>query len=160
MSGVAIIRRATAGDLPTMGQLGAELVRVHHAFDRERFIPDTAATAQGYGHYLGTQVAKTGSVVLVATIGDDVVGYAWADVEGFDYMALRGPAGVLYDIVVADAKRGLGIGQALLDATLSALSANGAPRAVLSTAARNVAAQRFFARNGFRETMIEMTREL
>jgi len=34
------------------------------------------------------------------------------------------------------------------------------PRVVLSTAAQKEAAQRHFARMGFRRTMIEMTREL
>jgi ribosomal protein S18 acetylase RimI-like enzyme len=89
-----------------------------------------------------------------------VLGYTYAGVEGYDYMALRGPAGALYDIVVDPAHRGHGIGRMLLDATLAALAARGAPRAVLSTAERNEAAQRLFARAGFRRTMIEMTREL
>ena len=34
------------------------------------------------------------------------------------------------------------------------------PRVVLLTAERNEAAQRLFARAGFRRTMIEMTREM
>jgi ribosomal protein S18 acetylase RimI-like enzyme len=75
-------------------------------------------------------------------------------------MSLRGPAGVLYDIVVDPAHRGQGVGRLLLDATLEALKAKGAPRVVLSTAERNEPAQRLFARAGFRRTMIEMTREL
>ena len=74
-------------------------------------------------------------------------------------MSLRGPAGVLYDIVVDPAERGRGIGRTLLDATLAALEARGAPRVVLSTAERNEPAQHLFARAGFRRTMIEMTRE-
>jgi ribosomal protein S18 acetylase RimI-like enzyme len=75
-------------------------------------------------------------------------------------MSLRGPAGVLYDIVVDPAHRGQGIGRALLEATLNALKTRGAPRVVLSTAERNESAQRLFERAGFRRTMIEMTREL
>jgi ribosomal protein S18 acetylase RimI-like enzyme len=66
---------------------------------------------------------------------------------------------VLYDIVVDPAHRGQGVGRVLLDATLEALKAKGAPRVVLSTAERNEPAQRLFARAGFRRTMIEMTRE-
>ena len=38
--------------------------------------------------------------------------------------------------------------------------AMGAPRVVLSTAAKNEGAQKFFEAMGFRRTMIEMTREL
>jgi ribosomal protein S18 acetylase RimI-like enzyme len=89
-----------------------------------------------------------------------VIGYTYAGVESNDYMALRGPAGVVYDIVVDPASRKQGVGRMLLDATLEALKARGAPRVVLSTAERNVSAQRLFDRAGFRRTMIEMTREL
>jgi ribosomal protein S18 acetylase RimI-like enzyme len=74
-------------------------------------------------------------------------------------MSLRGPAGILYDIVVDPAHRGQGIGRLLLDAALAALEARGAPRVLLSTAQGNEAAQRLFEHAGFRRTMIEMTRE-
>ena len=40
------------------------------------------------------------------------------------------------------------------------LREHGAPRVILWTAAPNEAAQRLFRRLGFRETMIEMTKEL
>ncbi len=154
------IRRATAADLAAIGRLGALLVRTHHDFDPDRFIAATAQTEHGYGSFLGTQLEKPNIVVLVAERDGEVVGYTYAGVEGNDWMSLRGPAGVLYDIVVDTAHRGQGVGRALLDATLEALQAKGAPRVVLSTAERNAAAQRLFARAGFRRTMIEMTREL
>jgi ribosomal protein S18 acetylase RimI-like enzyme len=89
-----------------------------------------------------------------------MIGYTYAGVEGNDYMALRGPAGVIYDIIVDPAHRGQGIGRMLLDATIDALKARGAPRVVLSTAEKNSTAQRLFDSAGFRRTMIEMTREL
>src|SRR5262249_38051015 len=98
--------------------------------------------------------------VLVAEQDGAVLGYTYAGVEGYDYMVLRGPAGVLYDIVVDPAHRQRGVGRLLLDAVLAALKARGVPRVVLSTAQRNETAQRLFARAGFRRTMIEMTREL
>ena len=97
--------------------------------------------------------------MLVAERDGEVLGSSYAGLEGFDYMALRAPAGALYDIVVDPAHRGHGVGRMLLDATLAALADRGAPRVVLSTAERNEPAQRLFARAGFRRTMIEMTRE-
>jgi ribosomal protein S18 acetylase RimI-like enzyme len=154
------IRRATPADLQTIGRLGALLVRTHHDFDADRFIAATAQTEHGYGSYLGTQIEKPNIIILVAERDGEVIGYTYSGVEGNDYMSLRGPAGVLYDIVVEPAHRERGVGRALLDATLEALAAKGAPRVVLSTAERNEAAQRLFARAGFRRTMIEMTREL
>jgi ribosomal protein S18 acetylase RimI-like enzyme len=154
------IRPAAPADMRAIGRLGALLVRVHHEFDQDRFLAASAETEHGYGSYLQTQLRKPDVIVLVAERAGEVLGYTYAGVEGYDYMSLRGPAGVLYDIVVDPAQRGLGIGRALLDATLAALETRGAPRVVLSTAERNEPAQRLFARAGFRRTMIEMTREL
>jgi ribosomal protein S18 acetylase RimI-like enzyme len=155
-----IIRPATSGDGRAMGRLGALLVRTHHDFDPQRFVPATPDTEKGYGSYLGRQLRAPDIIVLVATQDDEVLGYTYAGIEGHDYMALRGPAGALYDIVVDPAHRGHGIGRMLLDATLAELASRGAPRVVLSTAERNEPAQRLFGRAGFRRTMIEMTREL
>jgi ribosomal protein S18 acetylase RimI-like enzyme len=146
--------------MPAIGRLGALLVRTHHDFDPKRFIAATPQTEHGYASYLETQIEESSVVVLVAEQDAMVIGYTYAGAEGFDYMSLRGPAGVLYDIIVDPAYRGHGVGRTLLDATLAALQAKGAPRVVLSTAERNEAAQRLFARAGFRRTMIEMTREL
>ena len=155
-----VIRRAMADDMDAVGRLGALLVRTHHDFDPQRFIAATSRTEQGYGAYLRTQLDESSVVVLVAELGGTVVGYTYAGVEGQDWMALRGPAGALYDIVVDLAHRGAGIGTQLLEATIAELRARGAPRVVLFTAERNEMAQQLFARAGFRRTMIEMTREL
>jgi ribosomal protein S18 acetylase RimI-like enzyme len=156
----AVIRRATEADLPVLGRMGALLVQTHHDFDPRRFIAPTAQTEQAYAAFLGRQLGDPDIVVLVAERADTVVGYSYAGVEGTDYMALRGPAGAIYDILIEPRERGQGIGRLLLDATIAALSARGVPRIVLSTADRNEAAQRLFARAGFRRTMIEMTREV
>lgn len=153
------IRRAVAADAPDIGKLGALLVRTHHDFDPQRFIAATPQTEKGYGSFLGSQVANPDVILLVAEHHGVILGYTYAGVEGMDYMALRGPAGALYDIVVDPAHRGHGVGRKLLDATLAELEARGVPRVVLSTAEKNDAAQRLFARAGFRRTMIEMTRE-
>lgn len=154
------IRPATRADIPTIGRLGALLVRAHHEFDPERFIAATPRTEQGYGSFLESQLAERDVIILVAEHEDGTIGYAYAGVEGVDYMSLRGPAGVLHDIVIDPAHRGKGIGRKLLDATLVTLRERGAPRAVLATAEQNASAQRLFARAGFRRTMVEMTREL
>ena len=154
------IRPASSADVRAIGRLGAALVRLHHELDAERFLEATAQTEHGYASYVRSQLANREIIVLVAERDGEVLGYTFAGIEGVDYMSLRGPAGVLHDIVVDPAHRGLGIGRALLDATLDALEERGAPRVVLSTAERNESAQRLFARAGFRRTMIEMTREL
>jgi ribosomal protein S18 acetylase RimI-like enzyme len=159
MKGVGI-RPAAFPDLEAIGRLGALLVRTHHDFDARRFIPATPQTEKGYSEFLGSQLDEPKAVVLAAERDGEVVGYAYAGLEGRDYMSLRGPAGAIYDIVVDPAHRGQGIGGMLLNATLRALEARGASQFVLSTAEQNTAAQRLFARSGFRRTLIEMTKEL
>jgi ribosomal protein S18 acetylase RimI-like enzyme len=154
-----IIRSATSADVPALGALGAELVRSHHDFDGKRFMAPTTHTAQGYASFLGSQLRNTETIILVAEHAGKVIGYTYSGIEGVDWMSLRGPAGVVHDIVVDRDFRGQGIGLRLLDATLREIEARGVPQVVLHTAALNAPAQRLFTRAGFRQTMVEMTRE-
>ena len=154
------VRPAVRADLPAVGRLGALLVRLHHELDPERFIPAGRRTADGYASFLGSELDRPSVVVLVAERDGEILGYTYAGVEGHDWMALRGPAGVVHDVVVEPDHRAQGVGTQLLAATVAALEAMGAPRIVLMTADRNAGAQRLFARAGFRRTMVEMTREL
>jgi len=155
-----VIRPATPEDLQAIGRLGALLVKTHHDFDPERFMAASPQTEHGYASYLGSQLPRKDVIILVAEHGGQVVGYSYSGIEGRDYMSLRGPAGVLHDIVVDLSHRGRNVGRSLLDATLEALAERGVPQIVLFTAAPNEAARRLFARAGFRETMVEMTREV
>ena len=153
------IRPAIPADVRAIGRLGALLVKTHHEFDPKRFIAATSRTEEGYGSFLGSQMNEPDVVVLVAEKDGEVIGYTYAGLEGRDYMSLRGPAGIVYDILVDPPHRGQGIGGWLLAATLEILERRGATQIVLSTAERNEPAQRLFSRAGFRRTMIEMTRD-
>lgn len=153
------VRPATAADAHVLGELGASLVRTHHEFDRTRFLPPSVDTARGYSSYLVSQMGREDVILLVAEEGGVVLGYSYAEIEGVDYMSLRGPAGVLHDIVVDQEHRGRGVGRMLLESTLRAIEAHGVPQTVLSAAAGNESARRLFASAGFRDTMREMTRD-
>jgi ribosomal protein S18 acetylase RimI-like enzyme len=159
LSAETLVRPAASSDAAALGRLGALLVEVHHAFDPKRFIPVTPATEGGYAAFLAAEIERPDALVLVAEVEGAVIGYAYAALEGSDFMALRGPAGILYDLLVDPANREQGTGRRLLAAALEALTARGAPRILISAAEGNEAAQRLFAAAGFRRTMIEMTRE-
>jgi ribosomal protein S18 acetylase RimI-like enzyme len=160
MASDVIVRRARKTDQGPMGRLGAMLVSEHHDFDPQRFIAPLPRLAERYGSFLVSQIERAEMIVLVAERDEAVVGYAYAGLEGNDYMALRGPAGVLYDLVVDPDHRRQRVGSKLLDAALAELERLRAPRVLLFTAEKNHAAQAMFASAGFRRTMIEMTREL
>jgi GNAT superfamily N-acetyltransferase len=115
--------------------------------------------AAGYGRFLRSQIGAEDAVVLVAEREGEVIGYAYAGLEPMSWMELRGPAGFLHDVLVAEHAQGRGLGTRLVETAAAWLEGRGAPRIMLWTAERNVPARRLFERLGFRPTMVEMTRE-
>lgn len=154
------IRAAHSSDAELLGSYGAALMAMHHDLDRERFIEPTERTPSMYAEYLKRQSSQKDSLVLVAERHEMVVGYVFAQIEGPDYMVLRGPAGAIQDLFVEPSHRGNGAGRALLQAALLWIQESGAPRVVLSTAYHNKAAQKLFLSVGLRFTMVEMTLDI
>ena len=155
-----VIRRATPADLTHVGRLGAELLRLHYAFDPRRFMAPGRGAEDGYSWFLGTQLNEPDALVLVADRSGDVVGYLYAAIEPRNWKELRDEAGFVHDVIVADSVRGSGAGRALMDAAFEWMRQRGMPRVVLWTAASNERARRLFETLGFRSTMTEMTKEL
>jgi GNAT superfamily N-acetyltransferase len=154
------IRRATRADLPALGRLGADLIRVHVAFDRRRFVEPAGDPEAGYAHFLGTQLDADDAVVLVAERARSAIGYVYAGIEPFSWKELRDAAGFVHDVVVDQAERRTGVAGALMEAAIAWVRAQGVRSVMLWTAAPNEGAQRLFEGLGFRPTMIEMTRDV
>jgi ribosomal protein S18 acetylase RimI-like enzyme len=155
-----VIRRAQRRDLGALGRLGATLLRVHHEFDRARFMTPGPDPEGGYEWFLRTQLTKRDARVFVAERDGVVVGYVYAAVEPQSWKELRDEAGFVHDVLVDESARGAGVARALLEAAIAWLRGRGVPRVVLWTAHANEPAQRLFEGLGFRPTMIEMTKEL
>ena len=154
------IRKAERGDLPTLGRLGAMLMQTHYAFDRHRFLEPRSGAEHGYASFLGSVLDSAENCVFVAENEGDVTGYVYAGLEPLSWKELRGPAGFIHDVVVVEKARRSGVATMLIEAAMAWLRERGAPRVILWTAAPNTAAQTLFHGIGFRDTMIEMTREL
>jgi ribosomal protein S18 acetylase RimI-like enzyme len=154
-----IVRAAEARDLPAVAALAGELVRQHHGFDAQRFML-IANVETGYARFFASELSDPDALILVAEQDGRVVGYAYARLEGRDWNALLDSCGALHDIFVSDGLRRQGVARRLVDAVRERLRDKGAPRLVLHTASKNVAARQFFATLGFRETMLELTAEL
>lgn len=155
-----LIRKATPGDLEALGQLGALLMRTHYAFDAHRFLAPEEGVESGYESFLASVLASPDDCLFVAEREGTVAGYVWGGLEPLSWKELRGPAGFIHDLAVADEARDSGVGTALLEAGIGWLRERGAPRVVLWTAAKNQRAHALFRRLGFRDTMIEMTMEI
>ena len=158
--GSIAVRPARESDLPSLGRLGASLIHTHFAFDPQRFMAPPSQPEEGYAWFLGTQLREPDVCVLVAEDGDEVVGYVYAALEPHSWKELRDAAGFIHDVAVAEGHRGRGTGSLLISGASEWLRARGAPRVLLWTAERNLAARQLFTRLGFRTTLVEMTREL
>jgi ribosomal protein S18 acetylase RimI-like enzyme len=155
-----VIRRATAADMPTLGKLGASLLRTHYGFDPQRFMAPRGDPEAGYAWFLGTQLKEDDVAVFVAERSGAVIGYVYAGIEPQSWKELRELAGFIHDVVVAPEAQRTGVASALVESACEWLRSIGAPRVVMWTAEMNDSGQRLFTRLGFRRTMIEMTREL
>lgn len=155
-----LIRKAERRDLAALGRLGAMLMRTHYAFDPQRFLQPHEDAESGYAWFLGSRLDAADDAVFVAEHDGIVVGYVYAALEPLSWKELRGPAGFVHDVAVAEEARKSGVATQLMDVAVGWLRDRGAPRVILWTAAPNAAAQALFRRLGFRDTMIEMTREI
>ena len=154
------VRKAERRDLPTLGRLGAMLMRTHYEFDRQRFLEPHTGAESGYASFLGSMLESEDDVVFVAEQDGAIVGYVFVALEPLSWKELRGPAGFIHDVAVDETHRRAGVATKLMQVAFDWLREKGAPRVVLWTAASNENAHTLFRQIGFRDTMIEMTMEL
>src|ERR1017187_7520295 len=154
------IRNAREEDLAKVGRLAGQLVRMHHAWDAQRWMLPSGVE-EGYARFFAGQLDDPDTVILVAedSLGE-VVGYAYAALEPRSWADLREACGKLHDAFVVARARPQGIGKALAREALARLRDLGTPRVVLTWAWQNQEAHAIFRSLGFRETMIEMAKEL
>jgi ribosomal protein S18 acetylase RimI-like enzyme len=131
-------------------------MRQHHASDPRRFIL-TDRPEVGYGRFLVSEIADPDCLVLVAEHSNEVVGYVFATIEPTSWRDLRGPCGFIHDVYVKEDQRRRGTGRQLLRAAIAWIRSKGMSQVVLWSKSGNDAAQRLFAKLGFRQTMLEMT---
>lgn len=158
MAGVHV-RPASRADRVRLGEMAGKLVRLHHSFDRLRFL-DPDHVEEGYGRWLAREAVRDRALVLVSEAGGVAVGYLYATDEDTSWEDLRPPCGYIHDVWVEPEARGSGAATALVQRACAIFAERGSPRVVLMTASPNAAARALFQKLGFRDTMVEMTREL
>lgn len=149
----------THADLAAVAILAGRLVRMHHAYDPQRFMRPVDPE-RGYARWFASQLDSDDTILLVAAEDESIAGYVYARMEPRNYNELLDACTKLHDIYVDERVRQRGIGEALLREVFRRAKEKGAPRVVLLTASQNEGAHRLFKRVGFRTTMLEMTREL
>jgi ribosomal protein S18 acetylase RimI-like enzyme len=143
-----------------LARSGARLARAHHRMDPARFFLPEEPIEDGYAWWLGKELVNPRAVVLVAVRRGRAVGYAYGRIEKRDWNSLRERCAIGVDLWVEPRARRAGIGRRLVEALAERFAARGEPRMIIQVAAGNARALRAFAGMGFRETVVELAREL
>lgn len=133
-----MVRDATPADLSAVAEL----------FDRYRQFYDQTPDRMLAREFIGQRMAKRESVILVADgVGEGLLGFcqlypSFCSVEA-------APIYVLYDLFVAPAARGRGIGRQLLQTAHARAQADGKVLMDLTTAHSNTTAQALYESLGW-----------
>jgi ribosomal protein S18 acetylase RimI-like enzyme len=142
---MTLIRDATAADLPALADLLGELF----ALEAE-FTPDRERQLAGL---MQLHAMKSSACILVADLAGEVAGMAVLHYSVSTFLGTR--VSTLEDVIVTRARRGCGIGRALLTAVVERARADGAGRITLLTDHDNRDAQEIYAKFGFtRSSMV------
>lgn len=152
------VRRARPEDASAIAKLALELFAQHREYDPERFAD--LGSIEGAERYYGSRTTASEAIVFVAEIRAGVIGFVYAEFEEINYAELLESAVWIHDLFVTETARRTGTGNALIEAVAEVGKHIGANKLVLSAAAKNETARRFFEERGFRETMVEMTLSL
>jgi GNAT superfamily N-acetyltransferase len=152
------VRRAVSQDARTIAEYAIKLVVQHQDYDSRRF-SRLAAVEQAEWFY-GKQTKADDAAVLVAELEGEIVGFAYLQFEAKDYANLLENAAWLHDIYIDETARGHSAGKSLVEKSIEVAKELGADKLMLSVAAKNEYGRKFFERNRFRTTMVEMMLDL
>ena len=151
------IRRAKMDDLAAIVDLGVELARQHFSYDQQRFTGEPfEPLEQTHQDFFREQLDNPNSVFLIAEENGRIIGYAFLRIERKSLGDLLDDGVWLHDIYFEENARGRGVGKFFFDTVIDEAKKLGSKSLMLTVSPHNATAQEFFAKRGFRQTMIEM----
>jgi ribosomal protein S18 acetylase RimI-like enzyme len=153
------IRPAREDDVPAMTRLWETMASQHRAYDASVWCWSEQAP-QRWQMHTASAVTDELMVLLVAEQDGQLVGFLGGRVaDNPELFAVR-RAGEIWDLFVADAARGQGVGKALMVAGEQALRQLGAEDVKLHVALKNSGAIDFYKRLGYQPVMYRMYKRL
>lgn len=159
MTAGVTIRAATVADVESVLPMVARVVALHEEWDAARYRA-LGDVVERYRSWLPERAGDARSVFLVASVGEGVVGFLVAGVEGNIPIYEVVEFGFIHDMWVEPEWRCRGVAGALVREAVSRFGGMGVKQVRLETAAGNEGARRVFAEAGFRVTAVEMAVEV
>ncbi|HLY64561.1 MAG TPA: GNAT family N-acetyltransferase [Chloroflexota bacterium] len=153
--GKAIVRPATAADIPRVLPLVEKTYLFHDALDRARFgaIP---GGAEKYHGWLSRLVDSDDGVFLVAELDGRLAGFTIGVMQSDARIYKVQRIGFIHDLWVDEDVRRQGIARELVSKAIARFEALGAEQVRLDTAGSNEVARTLFTSLGFRPSVVEM----
>jgi ribosomal protein S18 acetylase RimI-like enzyme len=157
-SGGAVIRPATAQDIPEIVDVWGELAFHHAGLDRA-FAP-SLRWQEEYRYFIRNLLGRDDALAVVALWDNRIVGYAVGRVSLLPGFFEQRRRGYIHDVVTRDGYRRRGIGRRLVDVLLEWMRETDVSTVELTVAVRNEEAVAFWERIGFVTYMHHMKRDL
>lgn len=159
------VRPGSPADLDSLEPLWVSVHRQHRAAmpELEPYVDEATTWARRRALYTDL-LRKEGTVLLVASVGAELVGHGLAHVMPLEETWVAdtwrtGPRiGEVESVAVLPDHRGAGIGTALLDGLEGALADDGVTDLVLGVLPGNIQAIRLYERRGYRPTWSYLSR--
>ncbi len=154
-----IIRRATAADRDTIGELWWEMMMFHRECDPRYFrLKPKAEALVGWSTHLDECMADDKQIVLVADAGSELAGFGMGRLGG-DPPCFDLPIhGFVTNFFVSDKWRRKGVGRLLFDALAAEFAQREITEVRLSVSAFNPVSNAFWREMGFEPYTVMMRR--
>ena len=149
MMSTITIRPATKEDIPAIKELWKGFMDFHK--DRDPFFSRVDDAHEDFGRFMQSNLSKDDWLILVATVGDQVIGYCSATTMSYPPIYQNPRYGYIQDIAVTEAYRRHGMGQQLFARMVAWFREKNVSRLELEVAVTNEVSQAFWEKMGFKD---------
>ena len=153
-----LIRPATASDISSILPMVQKICDMHRTMDPQRY-PFVSDVAERYRGWLRTRSEDADSVLLVAVVADNVVGFIVGEILDEIPVFTLTRYGFLHDLWVEPPFRRRGIARALLIESIAKFKARGISQIRGDTAGKNHESRAMLESLGFHASTILMVHQ-
>ncbi|MBU1219074.1 GNAT family N-acetyltransferase [Myxococcota bacterium] len=147
-----IVKNAEKTDIEQIGRLWIEFFDFHRQFDDHFSRSSDGHT--NFMKFIESSIEDNNSLVLVAAINEQVVGYCLAKIDSFPPVIDDRDYGAIYDLAVTEKMRRKGCGEKLVEAARSWFKSKGMKIMQANVSVENPVSTAFWKKMGLRPVTV------